>query len=106
MQAKLSPTPWRVNGHGEIVDAEGHSIAIITGYGRTIDQMLSDAALMAEAPFLLQGLKDIFAMMDGDILVRNTEGDHKDDFTMRIVDVVQKLKAVREAMIRAERKVP
>ena len=103
MKNKISPQPWKVNGHGEIVDADGSSIAIITGYGRTIDQMLTDAELMAAAPELLQGLKDVFAMMDGEVIVRNTDDDLKPEWALKVTDMLLKLKAARDAMAKAER---
>lgn len=58
--------------------------------------------LLAAAPELLSALKDLFQMMDEQILVRNTDKDHLPGFTELAIGVVTRLKFAHDAIAKAE----
>jgi hypothetical protein len=59
---------------------------------------------MAAAPDLLSALKDVFKMMDEQILVRNIEHDHKPEWAGLMMGVVTRLKFAHDAIKKAEGK--
>lgn len=58
--------------------------------------------LIAAAPDLLAALKDMFALMDEGLLVRDTEGDGKSGWSIRVLGLVSRLKAADAAIAKAE----
>lgn len=53
-------------------------------------------------PDLLSGLKDLFQMIDENILVRNTDNDHKPEWAGLMIGTVTRLKFAYDAIARAE----
>lgn len=79
----------------EIADCNG-------GAYPDIENIEANARLIAAAPELLEGLKDVFKMMDEQILVRNIEHDHKPEWAVLALSTVTRLKCAYDAIAKAE----
>lgn len=58
--------------------------------------------LICAAPELLEGLRNIFALLDSGYLVRNIDNDHLPDFAMKQLKPMMQLKEASKAVERAE----
>lgn len=94
--------PWSFTRIGEIKNSEGETIAIVTAHSLTISEGAKLARVMAAAPDLLEAVKDLFKMMDEEILVRNTDGDSASDWALKAMSIVLRLKAASNSIKKAE----
>lgn len=53
---------------------------------------------------LLSALKDMFAMLDEGLLIRDITNDARDDFYTRTLELVERLSRAYNIMLHAERK--
>ena len=107
--SKHTPGPWRYEMYptGFVIESDHSpkrfSIADVHMHvDPAIDPGAANARLIAAAPELLASLKDIFEMLDEQILVRNTDEDHKPEWALRMVGVVARLRAAQMAIAAAE----
>lgn len=115
--SKHTPAPWRVGFSSFTVEAGSMKICDIRGWGhltgtgglnlphdKAKEVQDANADLIAAAPELLSALKDIFQMMDEQILVRNTEHDHKPEWAGLAIGTATRLKFAFDAIEKAEGK--
>jgi len=102
MKEPRSPTPWcHADAHKIEVDFaidfpdewDIEDVIRFTLLHPVVDAAISDA----EKP-LVEALKDLFAMMDEDILVRNTDYDASPAFVLETLKTVTRLKKAHNAM--------
>lgn len=99
--SKHTPGPWRVGDAGTAVFGPPNGNPSPETVAANI-RTKANAQLISAAPELLDGLKEIFVMMDLQILVRNTDDDAHSDFSIRMIAITQKLKAAYDAIAKAE----
>lgn len=96
MNTKHTPGPWKIEER-VIVSVTGQNVS-----GCVVSRMTpADARLIAAAPELLEACKFFMACLDDTILVRNTDNDASDDFTVRMLDFTMKLKKAHDAIQKA-----
>ena len=96
--------PWKLEqqttGDITVIGADGVRLALVTVADYPRQQ--SNANLIAAAPDLLEALKDIFALMDEGILVRDISNDHKPDWSIKALKLTQILKTAYDAIAKAQ----
>lgn len=60
-----------------------------------------DAPLIAAAPDLLEALKDMFALLDEGLLVRDTSKDEAPGYAINMLTLVRRLNKAKQAIERA-----
>lgn len=106
---KYTPGPWQVTPDKTRVnnpdDHEDKQVADCqSGNFHPEDQAEceANARLISAAPELLEGLKDLFAMMDEGLIVRNTDNDHKSSWALDALIFTKRMKKAYDAIAKAE----
>lgn len=102
MESKMKYTkgPWIINYHRGAqncfrLDNEQSASEFIAEHE-------GNKALITAAPELLEALKGIHSLLESGYLVRNIDDDAKPDFALRQIEPVKKLKAMVDAIAKAE----
>ena len=101
---KPTPGPWRMDPDNMNVYSSG-MVALVHGHIHN-GEKLANAQLISAAPSMLEALKDLFKMMDEEILVRNIDQDHKPEWALKTMGVITRLKANYDVIAKAEGKKP
>lgn len=102
---KFTQGDWHVSKDGYvIIEKNGRHVAIVNVLNQEIPQseMQANAKMIAAAPELLEALKGIHSLLESGYLVRNIDDDAKPDFALRQIEPVKKLKAMVDAIAKAE----
>lgn len=86
---------WHSSDDYMIAEARGRSLQENTS------ELRANARLIAAAPVLLEGLKDVFRLMDEGFLVRSIEDDGAPDWALRMLKPVARLKTAFDAIKKA-----
>lgn len=91
----------RRDSHGHVCTINGEKGA--PGHFKAMsERQIADAALIAAAPDLLEALKDVFALMEEGVLVRDISHDGSPDYGIRMMGLVSRLKKAHDAVAKAE----
>jgi hypothetical protein len=96
---KHSPGPWMPDGR--YIQAKNGAVAETTDQFDD-DENTANALLIAAAPDLLYGAKRVLKLLDEGKIVRDITHDGGSDFALRALNVVADIKALMNAVDRAE----
>lgn len=89
----MDPDNGNVYANGLLAQVYGH---VHNG------ERAANGKLIAAAPDLLAGLKELFTLMEEGILCRDISKDHEPGFTERMMDFVPRLRKAQAAIEKAE----
>lgn len=101
-----TPGPWKADSDPEHDDGETWAVWTDTGGGCEAELagricVEANARLMAAAPDLLAALKDVYALLDSGVLVRDVSRDHEPGWAMKALDLTLKIKRGADAIAKA-----